>query len=210
MVVGRGAAREQHEGFVAQPGERDLALAAPAGARPAGRRRRARTPAAGLQFGRHAARVDEADVEPVVQQLGHLLAGVEFGQRDAHRRMRRLEARQRLRQAAVEHGADEADAQPPGRALRDVAAPPARASSASRSSARAEAWSAWPAGVRRTALLLRSNSRAPTDSSSWRIGHAQRRLRDRQPPCGAAEVQLLGQHDEVAQVAKLHGESFQQ
>ncbi len=37
-------------------------------------------------------RVDEADVQPVVQQLGDLFARVELGQRDAHRRMPGLEA----------------------------------------------------------------------------------------------------------------------
>jgi hypothetical protein len=60
--------------------------------------------------------VGKAQVEPVVQQLGDLHARVELAQRDAHRRVLGLERAQRLRQAAVQHGADEADAQPPRRA----------------------------------------------------------------------------------------------
>jgi hypothetical protein len=43
------------------------------------------------------------------------------------------------------------------------------AASAWRSSWRADARKACPAGVSRTDLLLRSNRRAPTESSSWRI-----------------------------------------
>jgi hypothetical protein len=58
-----------------------------------------------------------------------------------------------------------------------------------------------PAPVSRTERLVRSNSWAPTVGFERLDRLAQRRLADVQALGGAREVQLLGDGDEVAQVA---------
>ena len=65
--------------------------------------------------------VDEAQIELAVAERLQLIGRVLLGQRTAHPRQLLLAGLQGLRQAAIEHGADEAHAQPPGRALGHLA-----------------------------------------------------------------------------------------
>jgi len=147
--------------------------------------------------------VHEAQIEPVMQQLDDLLARVEFDHRDPHRRMLRLELAQRRRQAAIEHRADEADAQSTGRAQRNVTRLQCGLLGLTQQNG--------GRGLkgftgRREAHLL---AVAVEQARAHRLfqlpdGNAQRRLGDCEPPCGAAEVQLFRQHDEIAQMSQFH------
>jgi hypothetical protein len=74
VVVGRGLAREQHEGLAAQVGRREHALARQRVACGQAAHEGLGQQQAVLQLGRHAAGVHEAQVETVVQQLGDLHA----------------------------------------------------------------------------------------------------------------------------------------
>ncbi|MCY1375087.1 hypothetical protein D9M69_624730 [compost metagenome] len=138
-----------------------------------------------------------------MQQLGDLHARIEFAQRDAHRRMPRLERAQRGRQAAVEHGAHEADAQPARRTGGHVARFHGGLFGLQEHAPRRHAQRL--ARGREPHLLAVALEQARAHRVfELADRHRQRRLRNGQPPRGTPEVQLFGEHGEVAQVPQFH------
>ena len=78
------------------------------------------------------------------------------------------------------------------------------ATSSSASMARASRRKASPAGVSSTRRRVRSSSVQPSSASSAPNLLAERRLGDVQPRGGTPEVQLLGDGDEIAELAEFH------
>ena len=149
-------------------------------------------------------RVEEREVDAAVAQ-----------RRRSCRRSRTRGSRRARRGGGRRSGpaAARAARRAPGRASRSTSAPPRRGPAPARGPARRRprpgsrarrCSSASPAGVSSTRRVLRTSSGPPSSASSRRICGRQRGLREVQPGGGAREVQLLGDGDEIAQLAQLH------
>ena len=159
-----------------------------------------------LQFRPRARHADEPDVEPAVLELAQLLAGAELVQ--AQRDVRRVvaERAQQLGHERVHRRADEADRQPADLAALD--APGLARCVLDRVEDLPRPDEERLAGGRQLdPALVAQQQRRPDLLLELADLLAQRRLRHVQALGRAAEVQLLGDDDEVAQVAELHGQS---
>ncbi|SOZ29428.1 conserved hypothetical protein [Cupriavidus taiwanensis] len=206
VIVRRGLAREQHERFAAQGGQRQLRQR---GQRMVGGQaadERLGVHQRGLQRVRHPAGVDEGGVEFVMQQRVDLFLRVQFGQRHVDAGVGRLELAQRLRQPAVQHRADKAHAQAADRARFDLARQHPRGLGLRQQ--RRGRFAKGPAGRGQPhAAAVAVEQPRPDRGLELLDIERQRRLRNGQPARGAAEVQFLGQHEEVTQVAEFHGDT---
>ena len=147
--------------------------------------------------------VGEAGVQPRVLQLHQLLARTQLAQRQLQARVLGLKAPQHLRQAAVQHGAGKADRQAPHLAAGRVA----RGVQCLRRAVdgRLRGWhQRLPGRCQLHAAAVAQEQRRAHLGLELLDGHRQRRLADGQPLRGAAEVQLVRECEEIAQVAQLH------
>ncbi len=148
-------------------------------------------------------RADETDVNVVSSQRGRLLRQREFAQFEPHTGMGGGELAQHRRQQRVDAGRHEPDRQPS-----DTTA--IRGARKLHRGARAREdvlclFEEARAGVSQSDLPARAGEETDAEFLLQAAdGERQRRLRDRQPARGPAEVQFLGQRDEVAQRAEFH------
>ena len=152
---------------------------------------------------RHPRGVHKADVQPLVHQVDQLVARTQFAQHQPQLGVVRRKALQHLRQPAVEHRAGKTNLQTAQHALRHLAR-------LARGQARLVQQGA-RCGHKR--LPRRGELHAPAVAGEELRAHRgfelldverERRLGDGQALRGAAEVQLFGQHQEIAQVAEFH------
>jgi hypothetical protein len=201
-AAGQAAAIE-HDRLVDQFGDGDLAPAGPAMVRRQGDGHRLFIERFPDQIGMVETRPDEADMDAPVQQRRLLLERQHFVQQHLHARMLGMKPAQGRRQQQVHGRADIADADPA-----DLAAPdPTRPGDG--------LLQLGDQGRRLGLEKLAGLGQAQRPAAAFQQLQAQlvlqladllaqRRLGDMQAQGGAAEIQLLGHRQEVAEMTQLH------
>mmetsp|Transcript_21513 Transcript_21513/g.83500 ORF Transcript_21513/g.83500 Transcript_21513/m.83500 type:complete len:283 (+) Transcript_21513:602-1450(+) len=204
VVVRRALAREQDEGLFAQCAERHLRLGRQRVRRRQAGQKRFLVQRRGRQGGRQPVGVDQAEIQLLGEQGVDLVLRVQLHDDHFDPRMSCLEGLQPVRQAVEQRGADKPEPQPadlPGLHLAGQ-----RAGFVSAGQQRGGVGLEGRAGRCQPHALAVAVEQPGTDAGLQLLdGHRQRRLRDGQTLGGAAEMQFLGQSQEVAQMPELHG-----